>query len=241
MRKNNTFTKLSKVLASNQSIQYNTRLRPLPSCNTRSPSQNTNQDKSKAPILIVLIEDKSVQNTVNKYGILAEDIYNFDETGFQMGQISPSMVVTASDRQGRPKQIKPTNTAWVTLIQGVCADGTASPPPFIIFQGKEFNLSWFEGLPPTWSFALSPNGWTSNEIGLQWLQHYEKHTRSKTIGSKRLLILDNHGSHTTPEFRAFCEDKDIIPLWMPPHSSHLLQPLDVGCFGPLKQAYSKQN
>jgi hypothetical protein len=24
---------------------------------------------------------------------------------------------------------------------------------------------------------------------------------------------------------------------MPPHSSHLLQPLDVGCFAPLKKAY----
>lgn len=27
---------------------------------------------------------------------------------------------------------------------------------------------------------------------------------------------------------------------MPPHSSHILQPLDVSCFGPLKQAYSRQ-
>ena len=27
---------------------------------------------------------------------------------------------------------------------------------------------------------------------------------------------------------------------MPPHSSHLLQPLDVGCFSPLKTAYSRQ-
>ncbi|KFY20754.1 hypothetical protein V493_07626, partial [Pseudogymnoascus sp. VKM F-4281 (FW-2241)] len=27
---------------------------------------------------------------------------------------------------------------------------------------------------------------------------------------------------------------------MPPHSSHLLQPLDVGCFSPLKRAYSRQ-
>ena len=27
---------------------------------------------------------------------------------------------------------------------------------------------------------------------------------------------------------------------MPPHSSHLLQPLDVGCFGPLKKAYGRQ-
>jgi hypothetical protein len=51
-----------------------------------------------------------VKNTINKYGILQQDIYNFDETGFQMGQISASMVVTAADRQGRPKQVKPTNT-----------------------------------------------------------------------------------------------------------------------------------
>ena len=27
---------------------------------------------------------------------------------------------------------------------------------------------------------------------------------------------------------------------MPPHSSHLLQLLDVGCFGPLKKAYGRQ-
>jgi DDE superfamily endonuclease len=27
---------------------------------------------------------------------------------------------------------------------------------------------------------------------------------------------------------------------MPSHSSHLLQPLDVGCFTPLKQAYGRQ-
>jgi hypothetical protein len=27
---------------------------------------------------------------------------------------------------------------------------------------------------------------------------------------------------------------------MPPHSSHLLQPLDVGCFSPLKASYGKQ-
>jgi hypothetical protein len=27
---------------------------------------------------------------------------------------------------------------------------------------------------------------------------------------------------------------------MPPHSSHILQALDVGCFSPLKKAYSRQ-
>jgi len=79
-----------------------------------------------------------VKNTINKYGTLPEDTYNFDETGFQMGQISISMVVTASDRQGRPKQIKPTITQWVTLIRGACVDGSTISP-FLVFKGKELN------------------------------------------------------------------------------------------------------
>jgi hypothetical protein len=182
-----------------------------------------------------------VKNTINKYGILPEDTYNFDETGFQMGQISASKVVTAADRPGRPKQVKLTNTEWVTLIQGACADGSLIPPSIIV-KGKEFNQAWFyQGLPSTWTFTLSSNGWTTNQIGLQWIQHFEKHTRLKTIGSKRLLVLDNHDSHATLEFRSFCEDHDIILLWMSPHSSHLLQPLDVGCFSSLKTAFSNQN
>ncbi|KAK8869333.1 DDE superfamily endonuclease [Apiospora arundinis] len=44
-----------------------------------------------------------VRNTITKYGIQEEDIYNFDETGFLMGQISSEMVVTTSDRRGRPR------------------------------------------------------------------------------------------------------------------------------------------
>jgi len=153
-----------------------------------------------------------VKNTINKYGILLEDIYNFDEAGFQMGQISASKVVTDADRLGRPKQVKPTNTEWVTLIQGACADGSIIPP-FLVMKGKEFNHAWFyQGLPSTWTFTVSPNGWTTDRIGLQWIRHFEKHTRQKTVGSKRLLILDNHGSHTTPEFRTFCEDNNIILL-----------------------------
>jgi hypothetical protein len=83
-----------------------------------------------------------VKNTANKYGILLEDIYNFDETGFQMGQISASKVVTATNRLGRLKQVKPTNTEWVTLIQGVYTDGSLILT-FIVMKGKEFNQTWF--------------------------------------------------------------------------------------------------
>lgn len=48
---------------------------------------------------------KLVRDTVAKYGVAEEDIYSFDETGFQMGVISTSKVLTTSDRKGKTKDI----------------------------------------------------------------------------------------------------------------------------------------
>jgi hypothetical protein len=52
--------------------------------------------------------------------------------------------------------------------------------------------------------------------------------------------VDGHESHSSHEFHKYCEEEKIIVLYMPAHSSHLLQPLDVGCFSPLKRAYSDE-
>ena len=43
-----------------------------------------------------------VESTIAEYGIQEEDIYNFDETGFQMGVISTAKVITGAERSNRP-------------------------------------------------------------------------------------------------------------------------------------------
>jgi hypothetical protein len=68
-----------------------------------------------------------VQSTKTKYGILDEDTYNFDETGFTMGVAGSVKVVTASQRRNRPLGVQPGNREWVTLIAGVNAPGWAIP------------------------------------------------------------------------------------------------------------------
>ena len=50
-----------------------------------------------------------VRNTIAKYGILDEDIYNFDKTGFQIGVITTAKVVTGAERSNRPVSIQPGN------------------------------------------------------------------------------------------------------------------------------------
>ncbi|KFY15625.1 hypothetical protein V492_01867 [Pseudogymnoascus sp. VKM F-4246] len=48
-----------------------------------------------------------VRNTVAKYGILDQDIYNFDEAGFAMGVIATAKVVTSSEsKSSRAKTIQ---------------------------------------------------------------------------------------------------------------------------------------
>jgi len=111
----------------------------------------------------------------------------------------------------------------------------------IIFAGKVHQSTWYQDLSHDWTIGLSDNGWTNDELGLLWLKEvFERHTAAHTIGRYCLLILDGHGSHATADFDFFCKNHQIIPLYMPAHSSHCLQPLDVSCFAPLKQAYGQQ-
>jgi hypothetical protein len=177
-----------------------------------------------------------VRNTIAKYGIADEDIYNFDETGFQMGVIATAKVVTSAEK-ARTDAIQPGNREWVTVIESINSTGWILPP-LIIFKGQLHQLSWYERIPPNWMIGVSENGWTTDEIGLTWLKKlFGPFTEGRKVGRYRLLILDGHGSHITAQFDRYCTEHDIIVLCMPPHSSHLLQPLDVACFAVLKRSY----
>jgi hypothetical protein len=127
------------------------------------------------------------------------------------------------------------------VIQGINALGWALPP-FIILVAQYHLANWYRecNLPPDWRIETTDNGWTTNAAGLNWIKHFDYHTTPRTKGRYRLLILDGHESHHSTDFELYCQDHNIITLCMPPHSSHHLQPLDVGCFGPLKQAYGRQ-
>lgn len=181
---------------------------------------------------------KLVKQTIDQNGIQTDDIYNFDETGFAMGLISAQKVVTRSDLYGRRALLQPGNREWVTVVAAISAAGSPLPPT-IIFKAKNINTNWLEGLPNNWRIEVSPNGCTSDEISIRWLQQtFIPYSQVRMKGKSCLLILDGHGSHLTPQFDRICAENAIIPLCMPAHSSHLLQPLDIGCFSVLKRAYS---
>ncbi|EED17288.1 pogo transposable element, putative [Talaromyces stipitatus ATCC 10500] len=204
-------------------------------------SRKYNYDRAKCedPKIIQGHFDR-VRDIISEYGILPEDIYNFDETGFAMGLCATAKVITGSDRYARPKLLQPGNREWVTAIEATNSTGWALPS-YVIFKAKKnVRLGWFDELPDDWRINISDNGWTTDQIGLEWLKtHFIPLTSGRTLGTYSMLILDGHGSHLTAEFDRTCTDHKIIPVCMPPHSSHLLQPLDVGCFAVLKRYYGQ--
>jgi hypothetical protein len=77
-------------------------------------------------------------------------------------------------------------------------------------------------------------------LGLRWLdEHFDFHTRTRSAGRPRLLLIDGHASHISYEFCRFALEHNIHLISLPAHSTHLLQPLDVGLFGPLQHFYGK--
>jgi hypothetical protein len=183
----------------------------------------------------------TIQTIIQQYGILSDDIYNFDETGFAMGLCATHKVITRAEYYGRRSVLQQGDREWVTAIESINASGWALPPT-LIFKGKLYNQAWFKDLPQDWRFEVSQNGWTSDEIGLRWLQkQFIPLTNHRTRGIYRLLVLDGHGSHLTPQFDQICAEHKIIPVCMPAYSSHLLQPLDIGCFAVLKRSYGNLN
>lgn len=87
--------------------------------------------------------------------------------------------------------------------------------------------------------STSETGFNNDWISLQWIKHFERYSRRGQQGSWRLLIMDGFGSHDTREFLGYCEEYKIIPFTFPSHTTHLLQPLDVCVFQPLKHYHSE--
>jgi hypothetical protein len=172
--------------------------------------------------------------------IKLENTYDCDEKGFAIGQAKKGKVICR--RRRRNVRVRhPGNREWVSVMECISADGRVLDPLYI-YAGKAHligNHDYEE--EDSAVFAISDNGWTNDNIGLLWLKdHFEIETRPDDPNEYRLLILDGHSSHLTLEFLDYAQAHKIEILCFPGHSTHLLQPLDVGIFGPLGTYYSNE-
>ncbi|KAI1000803.1 hypothetical protein K3495_g7399 [Podosphaera aphanis] len=144
-----------------------------------------------------------------------------NETGLALGVCSNSRVLSSSLKH--KADVKSPNTReWVSLIETASASWRRLRPA-VIFKGQSFQTSWFPPQSlPNWLYTTSENGWTSNSYDY------------------RLLLLDGHGSHADVKFMWTCHQNKVACLYLPAHTSHILQPLDLAPFSVVKSKYRQE-
>lgn len=162
----------------------------------------------------------------------------WDEKGFMLGVSASAKVIVRSDTRNR-FVTQAGDRSWVTAIECVSASGKVLPP-MIIFKGEKHLTKWYDRTTLLEArIGISSKGWTDNELTLDWLMEIFHRYTMTTTGVYRLLLLDGHNSHVSAPFIKFCLDNNIVALCLPAHSTHLLQPLDVGLFSPLEHYYGR--
>ncbi|XP_072401106.1 uncharacterized protein [Diabrotica undecimpunctata] len=158
-----------------------------------------------------------------------ERIYNLDETSFCL---DPSRVKVVGEKEKTAHRftVGPSKENFYALMGGNATREKLLP--LIIFKGKNLWDTWLAKEDDEYSGA-SINRWMETET----FSNYIEHTFLPNIPKERpvVLIYDGHSSYTSITLIETALREDIIILKLPPHTSHLLQPMDLAVFNPLKQ------
>jgi hypothetical protein len=172
-----------------------------------------------------------LKDIMDSYSVQPDDLWNMDETGCRIGVNRNQYVYTYRNRTiSMPSS---NNRELITLVESVSATG-ASIGPMVIIKAATLLENWAIDLPKHYLINLTESGYSTDTTTLEWLKNFHWMTIKHTKGVWRLLLLDGHGSHYTKEFATFAAEVKILLFAFPPHLTHILQPLDVGCFQPLK-------
>jgi 4-hydroxybenzoate polyprenyltransferase len=176
---------------------------------------------------------------INNKRIPRQHTYNVDEAGVQLGETNGG-IVAGTVLTPVSERIKSGNSTWSSIIEAASADGQRLKP-CIIFTGENLQGQWFPEAFSDWKYTTRPSGWSNADIFMKWLMEvFIPETEPPDSSQWRLLVMDQHKSHITAELMKKAWLHKIWLSWLPSHSSHITQPLDVAVFSPLKTYYRQE-
>ena len=167
---------------------------------------------------------------------VAKRLWNADETGLCMDTTSKSVLARRGARvvyevgggSGRE---------FVTVLGCGAADGTKLPP-FVVYKAKNLWRRWTKGGPAGTMYSVSDSRWMEEANFFSWFQRLFIPSVAHLLESGPvILFIDRHGSHIGYNLVTYARKEGVVLMCLPPHTSHVLQPLDVSCYGPLKQVW----
>jgi hypothetical protein len=62
-------------------------------------------------------------------------------------------------------------------------------------------VDWFQKELPKGTYIIpTEKGFTNDQIAIEFLKYYIKHSNAGPTSEWKLMLMDNHGSHETLEF-----------------------------------------
>lgn len=110
---------------------------------------------------------KDYERIVTEHGICQQDIYNIDETGYQIGVGRDRFIIT---RHPKKKLFNGSVTNWesITVLEAVSADGFACSP-LIVLSAKQELLRRFDAIEGDGHLAITGTGYINNTSAYQWI------------------------------------------------------------------------
>ncbi|GBO09301.1 hypothetical protein AVEN_95741-1 [Araneus ventricosus] len=155
-----------------------------------------------------------------------------DKTGISTVPNRTPKVITS---KGKKTAYKISSAERYQTVTAVCCMSATRVfvPPALILPRKRMNPLLYKDAPNGTLPLIRDTHNMNSYFFIDWLKHFVKHAKPPTEDPV-LLIADNHTSHCSLPAVLFCRENHITCLTFPPHTSHVLQPLDKCLFAPLK-------
>jgi len=185
-------------------------------------------------------------------------MFNFDETTLEFKQNRFRVVAPRESASGIVRR-DVHEALHISLGATICADGTAMKPVVCLPVDNLRSIPAVLRSRFWWCGSAASRGWMNGQMFRQWLladflpQVKEKWYRlhfspltpisdgesEKDRGMRPLLIFDGLCSHTCWDTQRLLKQGGVRSLVLPPHTSHVTQPLDNGVFLAFKRECRK--
>jgi len=168
-------------------------------------------------------------------GVPPGNIYNFDETSMADAPVKGKVIV----RRGFKRISSKRNSSKAGFSVMFCGNASGDfLPPMVVYKAVAGNVyrRWVQGGPEGTKYGSTPSGWFNMNMFEQWFELIFMPDALKKQGAK-ILIGDNLACHFSTDVLEKCTKNNIIFFTLPPNTTHILQPLDVAVFAPLKRLW----
>lgn len=180
---------------------------------------------------------RELEKILRKYHLFdkPERIYNVDEKGLSTTHKPPKVVAATGTK---PPSVVSGTRNNVTVLG--CGNAMGHQvPPYFIFPGERMRIELLDGKSVGADGTVTQSGWSNSEVFKNYLEsHLLRYLPERTKEQPVLLLYDGHKSHVSLDLIDWARKEHIILFVLPAHTSHVLQPMDVGCFGPFEKVYN---